>query len=1383
MWMHGGSRLHFGYTVRAADNDRDGIGVKAGAIILAGGRISGEDGDAADLSLGSHTIANAAEHRVDGAGVWAPSIVAVSVTSNPGVDGVYGAGDVIEVSVEFDEQVSVEGLPTLTVMFGNEPRELPYRGGSGSLRLAFTTRVWNGDLADTGVVLPENGLAGPAGIKDADGNVAQTDYPAPGRQPRHRVDAVSPRVVGIELVSAPPSEGVYREGDMVSVEVRFDEEVYLVGPATMPIGGLPQVDGASRSATAVASGQRSILFRFSVLPQDATEGVYFGRGPLARPAALAEQWPSIQDRAGNVASPLYSDANRWHGVAIDGSRSDMVPPAVHSVSIASMPRNGVAYGRGELLAIRVLFTEPLQAAFRGSWATIELSLGTDVKTLGTWVGNGAGSATFTHLVTEADIDSDGVSLAGEIHVGAVQDSAGNLIEGESLEFTPFADPAHRVNGKKVNSASPQLIESGPGGGGGRLTFDDWVEVRGAPEFLVGGVRRASRFRPPQHSFLDKDLSRWHIDYEFPSIAEDDFDADGIDLPPDGWADVSFLDARGRPVPVHPHDITVPGSRNPVIGSAYAGVALKPPSHGGASFGEGQTLEFDVVFAEPVTIAGAARLKVGIRELPCLPRNGRHRHYVCNRIIAAGENAQVELARGAFRLLASSIRDDADEVVSGDLSAYAEVIEPFTIDTTRPSIKGLSIASTPAASGTYGAGAVVSVVVRFTEPVHATGSEQLAIVIGEDTRLASLDGPFGTDGLRFSYVVARGDGDSNGLAIPADALRLEGGAITDAAGNPAVLAHSAVGDRSTQRVDGSVTDISTTQVQVRVRAAPAAGLGSPTQVVKSSLTWAPTSTWSGQPRMSYTVEADHPDVLVGRASGRVRLGQGVTNNLRMPCKASGTNNVRLTVSVKGTKAPVAWDVLCRAGVIRVAEVEVFQGPLAGRFGPEGAPGSVDAIEDRQAVLRVHVEHEAAVAPDVAVGLRGAGDTEPLDADHQDSRRSAGKWVSRYLVPLAPAQVARDHGLDVVADPYTHLDAEVQSTPRLNFDALTPKTLPVFKPVFVPVRILNATPDVNARALLKEARSLLPIAKLNSRVTDPFVYEPSAEERSRTRIQSRRLFESLVQWANEESAADEFIIGIALPPAGWQPEQTDHRHAGMVQLVLGEADASELVAVGLGGGMGLQELPCKTLGDPAFPHEGIGAEGSFSFLEGRFITASDQHYDLMSECMPRHISIYSYRKALTWGERVHVAMGRESSAGLAVTKLGGARDSANGGQGTVAGHGSRPDAPAPRSLALSGSVDEHGFWSLFASATSNLPPRTDAPGEFVLTLHDDSGVEMYRQALAAAVGNTSPDLSGTWAVRVPMQPREVHAMRIRDAGGSLLLDSNVHLRAHPSQQMHQ
>ncbi len=60
--------LWFRYTVQSGDTDTDGISIAADALSLNGGSIRSAAGTDADLDLGGHAIANAAEHKVDGSG-------------------------------------------------------------------------------------------------------------------------------------------------------------------------------------------------------------------------------------------------------------------------------------------------------------------------------------------------------------------------------------------------------------------------------------------------------------------------------------------------------------------------------------------------------------------------------------------------------------------------------------------------------------------------------------------------------------------------------------------------------------------------------------------------------------------------------------------------------------------------------------------------------------------------------------------------------------------------------------------------------------------------------------------------------------------------------------------------------------------------------------------------------------------------------------------------------------------------------------------------------------------------------------------------------------------------------------------------------------------
>ena len=95
--------------------------------------------------------------------------------------------------------------------------------------------------------------------------------------------------------------------------------------------------------------------------------------------------------------------------------------------------------------------------------------------------------------------------------------------------------------------------------------------------------------------------------------------------------------------------------------------------------------------------------------------------------------------------------------------------------------GSIVQSTNWASGVYRIGDDVQVTVTFSENVTVTGSPQLELAIGSKNESADYDS---TDGAKvvFSYTVAEGDTDSDGISIRANKLTLNSGAIKDDADN-------------------------------------------------------------------------------------------------------------------------------------------------------------------------------------------------------------------------------------------------------------------------------------------------------------------------------------------------------------------------------------------------------------------------------------------------------------------------------------------------------------------------------------------------------------------------------------------------------------------------
>ena len=119
--------------------------------------------------------------------------------------------------------------------------------------------------------------------------------------------------------------------------------------------------------------------------------------------------------------------------------------------------------------------------------------------------------------------------------------------------------------------------------------------------------------------------------------------------------------------------------------------------------------------------------------------------------------------------------------------------------TSPTVSAVSIES--AATGGYAVGDEIEVGLNFGEIVTVTGAPQLSINVGEQNRTAAYSAGSGSAKLVFTYTVAVGDEDTNGIAVVENSLALNGGTIQandDSA--DATLTHAAL-QANDHKVDG------------------------------------------------------------------------------------------------------------------------------------------------------------------------------------------------------------------------------------------------------------------------------------------------------------------------------------------------------------------------------------------------------------------------------------------------------------------------------------------------------------------------------------------------------------------------------------------------------
>ena len=144
----------------------------------------------------------------------------------------------------------------------------------------------------------------------------------------------------------------------------------------------------------------------------------------------------------------------------------------------------------------------------------------------------------------------------------------------------------------------------------------------------------------------------------------------------------------------------------------------------------------------------------------------------------------------------AVPDDSEHKVNGS-------VDPSSLP---PTVTSVNV-SRPLGGDTFGPGAEVTATVAFSKPVVVTGDLRLVLQMGNQARSADLY-RVSADRAFFRYFVKASDRDDDGISIPANAVRLNGGSIRDSGGNDADLTHEAVPDDPQRKVDGRLDAIPT-----------------------------------------------------------------------------------------------------------------------------------------------------------------------------------------------------------------------------------------------------------------------------------------------------------------------------------------------------------------------------------------------------------------------------------------------------------------------------------------------------------------------------------------------------------------------------------------------
>ena len=450
----GSTALIFTYTVASGNNSLD---LNYVATTSLTGTITDAATNTAILTLPAPTaLGSLGTNKALVIDTTAPTVTSVSSSL---ADGRYKADQVIPVTVNFSEQVTVAGTPQLTLTTGT-PATTPvsYSGGSGSTALIFNYTVVAGntstDLDYTGVAA----LAlGGGSIADAAANAAVLTLFAPGaagslgNAKNLVIDTTAPAVTvtGVNGVTPP-------------FPYSTNTTLQSFGGTCSAVAGdvatvAPRINGAATtpaSATCASGGTWTLLLGTPL----ATTGTYTLSATQA-------------DAAGNV------------GVAPDQTVTiDRTAPTVSSIARAGA---SAAVNAGPL-SWTVTFSEPVAGVAASNFGLVASGITGSPAISAVSASGGAPSATWTVSVgvgaaTGTNVGSIRLNLTGR---GAVVDSVGNAMSttaftGDAYTFDTTRPTVSGVSSSLANGSyrSGQVIPVD-------VTFSEAVTVTGTPQLTL-----------------------------------------------------------------------------------------------------------------------------------------------------------------------------------------------------------------------------------------------------------------------------------------------------------------------------------------------------------------------------------------------------------------------------------------------------------------------------------------------------------------------------------------------------------------------------------------------------------------------------------------------------------------------------------------------------------------------------------------------------------------------------------------------------------------------------------------------------------------------------------------------------------------------------------
>lgn len=792
----------------------------------------------------ANSASNTISYTYDGI---APAITSVNVPAPGG----YNAGDALNFTVNFDENVTVTGTPYFVVTIGSTNVQAVYTGGTGTTALTFSYTVSNGELDMDGITVGSAITLNGGTIKDAAGNNATLTLNSVGSTTGVIVDAVAPVVTSVSV----PVNGYYKGGQQLNFTVHFSENVT---PSAVP--SIPVIIGSNtvQADYVSGSGTNALVFTYTVQPGDMDmDGIAVG-------STIALNSGTIKDGVGNDAVLTITN--------VDPTNNVFVNTATPTVTLSGTPvLNGP-------WTMTITFSEAV-TGFTSA----------DINTTNAGVSAALTGDNITYTVLVTPTADGAVSLSVPANVAVNVGDNGNAVSNTINYIYDGTAPA-------VTSVS--VPANGTYSTGDVLDFDvnfsEQVAVTGTPSFpvTIGSTTVQATYAGGTGTNV--------LSFSY-TVQTGDLDMDGIAIGAAMALNGSTIkDLSGNDAAL---TLNGAGSTSGVLVDAVAPVITSVAVPANGYYKAGDVLNFTVNFNENITVTGTPSipLTIGATIVQATYVSGSGASALTfSYTVQPGENDMDGIAVGsALALNGGTLKDglgndaapalnnvgntgnvfvntvtpavtlSGTPVLNGTWTmtiTFSEAVTGFTladITATNATLSNLATAdnitytalvtagadgavtiSIPAnvalniggngnsasnsinyihdgsgpaitsvtvpANGTYKAGDALNFTANFNENVVVTGTPSLPVQIGATIVQAAYTGGTGSNALTFSYTVLSGQADNDGIGVGAP-LVLNGGAIVDAANNNAVLTLSGVGNTSAVLVDAEAPVITSVAV--------------------------------------------------------------------------------------------------------------------------------------------------------------------------------------------------------------------------------------------------------------------------------------------------------------------------------------------------------------------------------------------------------------------------------------------------------------------------------------------------------------------------------------------------------------------------------------------